>query len=525
MKNGARTLLGTTEVAMDNISPHWHQEFTVDYNFQDVETFDVEVRHKKDKIAVSEAAVHKTVGTFSFTNVSLMMSTGQKMMHRLRGGGAVIVRGESVKDTRDIFKSHIMCDRLARKNGLGIFGKSDPYVQITRQFPDGTFVVVYKTVHQLNNLKPIWKYREIPVMKLCNGDFDAQLKVEVLDYDPNGTHVHMGEVLTTLNEILKGKTLELMERGRKKGFLYQNSGTIRFANAEIERHPSLAQFIMGGMQISLNVAIDFTASNGEPQQPKSLHRAPSNGMPPNDYEQAITSVGGIIEGYNREKKFAVYGFGARLTGADGMETPTQHCFPVYGGDSTVNGVAGIIQAYRDALNTVKLSGPTHFQPLLQNAGYLAQSSGCTQDNQNYTVLLILTDGIVDDMDGTIAEIVKASALPLSVIIVGIGNEDFSDMNKLDGENSKEKDDGTGALMHGDLKSHRDIVQFVHFKKWSKKGPMALAQHVLADVPKQIISYCEEHQILPNEPAPPPADDDAEAPAMPAVGGDAPPDYA
>jgi hypothetical protein len=37
----------------------------------------------------------------------------------------------------------------------------------------------------------------------------------------------------------------------------------------------------------------------------------------------------------------------------------------------------------------------------------------------------LTDGIITDLDLTVAAIVKASNLPMSIIIVGVGNEDFS----------------------------------------------------------------------------------------------------
>jgi len=40
------------------------------------------------------------------------------------------------------------------------------------------------------------------------------------------------------------------------------------------------------------------------------------------------------------------------------------------------------------------------------------------------VLLILTDGVIHDMDDTISAIVDGSKLPLSIIIVGIGTEDF-----------------------------------------------------------------------------------------------------
>lgn len=43
------------------------------------------------------------------------------------------------------------------------------------------------------------------------------------------------------------------------------------------------------------------------------------------------------------------------------------------------------------------------------------------------MLLLITDGIIDDMEDTIAEIVKVSSFPLSIIIVGVGEDDFYNM--------------------------------------------------------------------------------------------------
>jgi hypothetical protein len=43
-------------------------------------------------------------------------------------------------------------------------------------------------------------------------------------------------------------------------------------------------------------------------------------------------------------------------------------------------------------------------------------------------LLILTDGLINDMDETTDEIVRATSLPISIIIVGVGAEDFSAMD-------------------------------------------------------------------------------------------------
>jgi hypothetical protein len=57
-----------------------------------------------------------------------------------------------------------------------------------------------------------------------------------------------------------------------------------------------------------------------------------------------------------------------------------------------------------------------------------------------------------DLDATREAIVKASKLPLSIIIVGVGEEDFSSMEFLDADKR--------ALKHNGVLAARDIVQFV-----------------------------------------------------------------
>ncbi len=86
------------------------------------------------------------------------------------------------------------------------------------------------------------------------------------------------------------------------------------------------------------------------------------------------------------------------------------------------------QAYMDALTNVALSGPTLFAPLIQTATGISVAANCCQQRQKYTVLLILTDGAVNDMDATINAIVQGSQQPLSIIIVGLGPADFSGEN-------------------------------------------------------------------------------------------------
>ena len=57
----------------------------------------------------------------------------------------------------------------------------------------------------------------------------------------------------------------------------------------------------------------------------------------------------------------------------------------------------------------------------------------TQANQQYNILLIITDGIISDLQKTIDQIVYGSELPLSIIIVGVGSADFAAMDELDAD--------------------------------------------------------------------------------------------
>ena len=49
------------------------------------------------------------------------------------------------------------------------------------------------------------------------------------------------------------------------------------------------------------------------------------------------------------------------------------------------------------------------------------------------MLLVVTDGAISDMPQTVAAVVGASDLPLSIIICGVGNADFSSMEELDAD--------------------------------------------------------------------------------------------
>ena len=103
------------------------------------------------------------------------------------------------------------------------------------------------------------------------------------------------------------------------------------------------------------------------------------------------------------------------------------------------------------------------------------------------MLLILTDGTIHDMPRTKELLVELSELPCSVIIVGLGDDDFTSMEELDSDVELLKDDNGNACK-------RDIVQFVEFRNATKRGN--LAEEVLKEVPDQVCLHYEKIGFVP-----------------------------
>ena len=106
---------------------------------------------------------------------------------------------------------------------------------------------------------------------------------------------------------------------------------------------------------------------------------------------------------------------------------------------------------------------------------MAESENVSQLNQKYQILLIITDGIINDMQKTIDQIVRGSRLPLSIIIVGVGSDDFESMDILDA------DEVPLYSMRYKKNMEADIVQFVPFREF-RNNPAELAKQTLEEVP-------------------------------------------
>jgi len=102
---------------------------------------------------------------------------------------------------------------------------------------------------------------------------------------------------------------------------------------------SFLSYIFNGLQLALTIAIDFTLSNGEPTNPSSLHYYNQS---TNQYLNAITTVGRILENYDSDKMFPVFGFGGKIPM---LLDKVSHCFALNGNifNPEVPGIGGVIE--------------------------------------------------------------------------------------------------------------------------------------------------------------------------------------
>uniref|UniRef100_A0A3Q0QWR8 Copine 8 n=1 Tax=Amphilophus citrinellus TaxID=61819 RepID=A0A3Q0QWR8_AMPCI len=367
---------GRTEVIDNTLNPDFVRKFILDYFFEERQNLRFDLR------------LEKPLGGIP----------GKKC-------GTVIVKAEELNNCRESVMMQFCGNKLDKKD---FFGKSDPFLVFYRSNEDGTFTICHKTEVVKNTLNPVWQAFKIPVRALCNGDYDRTIKIEVYDWDRDGSHDFIGEFSTSYRELSRGQS--------------------QFNVYEVSCWESCV--------LSL-------CTTGNPAQPTSLHYMSPYQL--NAYAMALKAVGEIIQDYDSDKMFPALGFGAKLP-PDGR---VSHEFALNGNPQNpyCAGIDGVMEAYYQSLKSVQLYGPTNFSPVINHVARYASS---VKDGSQYFVLLIITDGVISDMAQTKESIVNASCLPMSIIIVGVGPAEFDAMVELDGDEVRISSRGRYA--------ERDIVQ-------------------------------------------------------------------
>ena len=478
--------IGQTEVKENNHEPKFDKVFELSYRFEEEQVLKFIVEDY-DRIGKNDyiGCTHVRLGELA--------SSGEPMVYTLkdngRSRGTITLFAEETEANKARLTFYTRCSKLDKKD---FFGKSDPYFEIRKIREGSRPVLVYKSGVIKSNLNPVFEPFDIGLSALCSGDYNTPLQFDVYDWNMSGKVDLIGSFRTSFAEIspnhgdINSFSLIHQDIKRKKGKKYTNSGTFTFSRIIMTPIHTFVEYLKGGLQIQLIVAIDFTGSNGNPADPRSLHHI---GAKDNEYLEAIKSVGNILVPYDSDQQIPCFGFGAKLPP---LYDRAHHCFPLNGKDDPeVNGIHGIVDAYKYTLSSCRLSGPTLFSEVLAYSKAVAQSQ---MEEYAYTILLIITDGVINDMRQSSDLIVEASSLPLSIVIVGVGDADFTDMNILDADDV--------PLMHSRTRKamKNDIVQFVPLREVKQNATQFnLAKEVLEEVPGQVTKYMSDYNVEPRPP--------------------------
>lgn len=246
--------------------------------------------------------------------------------------------------------------------------------------------------------------------------------------------------------------------------MQRKSGSMRF-RAFADRFTTLqdvAEAIKeeGLGKCGLIFGIDYTMSNKVQGEKtfggKSLH-AIEDGLK-NPYQEVIEILGQTLECFDDDKIIPTYGFGD-------ITTKDQSIFPLNRNGDCI-GFQEVLETYNKVTPTIKLHRPTNFAPLIKKAIQIVQ------ETKKYHILVIVADGQVTAEEETQQAIVAASQVPLSIIVIGVGDGPWGMM--------QEFDDRLPARVF-------DNFQFVNFNEimsTSSYPPAGFALNCLMEIPDQ-----------------------------------------
>ena len=173
---------------------------------------------------------------------------------------------------------------------------------------------------------------------------------------------------------------------------------------------------------NLIIGVDYTKSNTWTGKNtfggRCLHDVSAGGM--NPYQTVIDIMGRTLEAFDDDKLIPAYGFGD-------ASTSDKAVFSFFPNEQPCVGVAQVLQRYNEITPQVQLSGPTSFAPLIDKAIDIVERT------HQYHILVIIADGQVSSPKPTAEAIVRASRYPLSIVMVGVGDGPWDEMERYDDE--------------------------------------------------------------------------------------------
>ena len=251
------------------MNPRFITSFVVDYHFESKQRIKVAVYDVDDFANNASLEGHDFVGEVELFLHEIVTAPEQQLKRqiskegkRLGSSGILVLTAEEKKSKNNLFLE--MAFNAVEVNASG------PLFFVLNRCADqyGTkFVPTYKSKTTPSTGGVVqWDAVEMLAGTICRDDHNRPICMEVFESRKSGNHRFLGSTKFTLLELLERRKtrLDIVTKDRR------SCGVEVTKCLAIEKNTFL-DYVFGGCEISLIIALDFTLSNGEPTSPDSLH--------------------------------------------------------------------------------------------------------------------------------------------------------------------------------------------------------------------------------------------------------------
>lgn len=492
--------VGRTEVIKCSRDPQF--KFSVDFHFHEEQTYVVRI-YDLDLQFCPDLKEHDFLGGAVFTLSELLIGKrtlirpldcmSRNSGDRTRQKSVVMVQGKEVISARSALEFRFSAEELVEWEAKNIIdSQDDQYFKIMKfNADDQTWTAVYKSEVVMSNNAPTWAAASLPLPIICNGITKDPIKICFWDYIRASKSTFLGEIETTVEKLVEEAAhgIPVMDVWKNsKNMALKKSGRVKVLKAVLKPNPTFLEYILGGCELDLTIAVDFSLQNGHAMDKDGFHYRPGHWH--NDYQAAIHKLGVIMEPYSKDKQFTMLGFGATV---QGESVPL---FSLGSDDGAVRGAQGLLDAYDELFEYNRLfiepDENPKIAPLIQNAMYQAIRE--SEVNQSYSVLCILTTCKISDNIRQTIDIICTAAedAPLSIVVIGIGDnqEDLDSMKLL-------LANGSSLLHSSGAPIARNNVHFASFRDFNHNVGDTIAE-ALKEIPEQLVEHFTSNGIIPRQ---------------------------
>ena len=249
-----------------------------------------------------------------------------------------------------------------------------------------------------------------------------------------------------------------------------------------KKNESIFDYLTVGLKLSCFVSMDCSQGANKQKIEKSYR----------NYKRIINSIKDKITNYTKDEYF-IYGYGANLRNKDLSNELYKYIFNInLEEDKSIN-FDNFNQIYDNCLNYIIPEKKVNLSLMIKK---ITKDIFRFYDERYYNIFFILARELTDisDKQNTIDAFIESGYLPLTIIIIGEGKNNFESMKELFGKKIKQSSNG--------MLKNRDNIIFMNYPDDFNENSELLSEWCLREISKQMLSFynlakCSPEQIKKN----------------------------